>query len=367
MYSAYLTLLFPINLLSYHSTIIILDNMSNPHQTRSKRPLSPSAPSSAWNTATSTARKTSRPNHNISSTVRDDIADLDEQGLRDLVNQLVNFHPPSREKIAELLPTIKRASPAIVKSTESKYFQGQVDSCRYFLSDQEWTRHPTVAKLTSCAIVEKAVEHELGIIMKSVDACEPFEPVIRYNCSKGEYFVDAAIAVLDIGLLLIERHSRLAKKGHNPERWWCTCECQVCSEVCIDDREDDDGFCNVGFCLVTFANICHVIWHSQGKQLSRHQVGVEDSESVRSEWLAAICYATPDNSPHALRNALSRYVDLPPLVTNPGPNANQTVALTQWLETQMARLLRIVVAGVEAGVMPERNSHPVPDVAALSL
>jgi len=183
---ACLTLPFLIPLRLYHFTLVIPKNMSDHPQTRSKRPLSPSAPSSAWNTATPTARKTSRPNHNISSTVRDDIADLDEQGLRNLVQQLVNFHPASREKIAELLPTIKRASSATVKSTESKYFEKQVDSCRYFLSDQEWTRHPTVLKSTSCEIVARVVVHAFVIIMTSVRACKAYEPVPRHGCSNGE-------------------------------------------------------------------------------------------------------------------------------------------------------------------------------------
>jgi hypothetical protein len=125
--------------------------MSDLPQTRSKRSLSPSAPSSGWNATTSTVRKTSRHNHNISSTVRDAIPELDAQQLRDVIQQLVNFHPSSREKIADILPTIKPSqSPVVVKSTESKYFKRQVDWCRYFLSDQSGTVCKPVKHSSRC-------------------------------------------------------------------------------------------------------------------------------------------------------------------------------------------------------------------------
>jgi len=283
--------------------------------------------------------------------------------LRDLVRQLVNFHPPSREKIAQLLPTIKRASlaimPAIVKSTESKYFEKQVDSCRYFLSDQEWTRHPTVTKLRSCEIVAMAVSHEFDTILKSVQACEAFKPVSRYQCSRGEFFVDAAIAVLDIGLLLFERHKKLAKQDHSLDQW-CACECQTCYEGCDIFGET---YCDVHGCFVDFQEIWEVIWPLPVNHLGPNQKPMEDGENVQREWLQACCYANPDGSPHLLRNVLSKYFDLPSLVSPLCRDSSQYVILYQWLEKRMNHLGSIV----ESGVMPGRDSHPVPDVAALSI
>jgi hypothetical protein len=363
MCPAYGTLYSPIHCLYNQSTLTIPDTMSDLPQTRSKRSLSPSAPSSGWNAATSTVRKTSRPNHNISSTVRDAIPELDARQLRDVIQQLVNFHPSSREKIADILPTIKPSqSPAVVKSTESEYFKRQVDWCQYLLSNQDWTRHPTVTTGTSCEIVAKAVEHELDIIMRKVQACKAYESAPRGKSSRDEYFVDAAIAILDIGLLLIERHNRLAKADHEmyPEH---ACECHVCPEDPDEDFVDGDVACQVYHCFETFSDIWKVIVGAEYGTTGSMVTG--GYSSVQKRMLADICYATPDGSPHPLRVALSRYIDLPSLVPDPGPDAPNDINLSRWLHCEMRRL-RFYVGG---GEMPPRTCipNPIPKVAALPI
>jgi hypothetical protein len=293
--------------------------------------------------------------------MRNDIADLDEQGLRDLVHQ-----PPSREKIAELLPTIKRASPAIVKSTEPKYFQEQVDSCRYFLSDQEWTRHPTVLKSTSCEIAAKAVVYEFAIIMKSVRACKAYEPVPRHGCSNGEFFVDATIAVLDIGMLLIERHKRTARKDRK-RHLWCTCECQVCGEDCDDVGHEA---CQVVKCLEVFGDTLFTISPIEKEDTILRLKDMEDDESVQKEWFAAICYATPDGSPHPLRSVLAKYIDLPSLVIHSGPNTCQDADLIDRIEGEIIRMLLTVQYRTildRHTILDRKKSSPIPNIVGLSI
>jgi len=102
----------------------------------------------------------------------------------------------------------------------------------------------------------------------------------------------------------------------------------------------------------------------QGYHLSQEQqVAIEVSNSVRPEWLAAICYATIEGSPHPLRNALSKYIDLPDLVPNPGPNAPN-----HWqLDERLYINIRIMQTSIAIGVMPERTADPGPDVGGLSI
>lgn len=167
--------------------------------------------------------------------MRDDIADLNERGLRDLVHQLVDFHPPSRERIADILPTIKRSQPpAIVKSTESKYFEKQVDTCRYYDSSEDSTSYRIMSRHESCEIVSRATTVEIEDILFKVVYFDRVGSE-EMDCSKEQHSVDAAIAILDIGLLLLERTKRLARPDH--QRIACSCVC------CLDEPDDPGDWC----------------------------------------------------------------------------------------------------------------------------
>jgi hypothetical protein len=177
--------------------------------------------------------------------------------------------------------------------------------------------------------------------------------VSRYKCGQGEYFVDAAIAVLDIGLLLFERQKRTAKKDHDLASA-CACVCQDCEASDCADR------CRVHSCFNNFYNL----WESiQPPDIECEQFNNEGEDLVFQEWLAAVCYATPDGSPYPLGVVLSRYIDLPYLVPNPGPNAPNDDNLSRWLYCEMRRLGEYV----ERGKMPKRTSYPVPNVAGLPI
>jgi len=219
--------------------------MSNPQDRApsKKRPLSPSStpgPSSAWPTTTTTSRKTSRPNHEISSAVRETIRNLDSQQLRDVINQLVNFHPSARETIGDILPTLKPSqTPAVFKNTESIYFKRQVNWCGYILADS-WVRHLTMPKADACDIVSRVVRYEILSIGNSITDYDAG----RNHCSEGEYFVDAAIAVLDIGFSMLKRTKRLAKPNH---------PLVECSCVCVDSSPAYSCCASVKYCPVVMS------------------------------------------------------------------------------------------------------------------
>jgi len=171
--------------------------------------------------------------------------------------------------------------------------------------------------------------------------------------------VDAAVAMLDIALLIFKRH-RLAPKKDNELDWWCACVCQECEGG--DSEDENRNTCEVYDCVDDFARVWDVIWPLEEQHLDG-EVLMEDGDSIRKEWLAAICYATPDGSPHPLRKVLSKYIDLPSLVPDPGPNIDHDSSLDRWLYDQMYIVRDIVTRGV----MPKRTNNPVPNVAGLSI
>lgn len=363
----------PLTLALHLLSLDNLDIMSDVPQTRSKRSLSPSATSgssSAW-TPTTTARKTSRPNHHVSSTVRAAIPNLDSQQLREIVQRLVDFHPSARETVADLLPSIKpRQGHAAVKSTESIYFKNQVDWCELFLADKSWARHPSLSPREICDTVRKVLEYETGRIDTAV---EEFD-LKKVSCTESQLFVDAAVAILDIGLLIFKRQERLAKAGLRREAWSCKC-CP--DEDCSDNFRECPVLAHLSLLFHVFEGLRPYVFdieqdgdggesddHVEYRDDLRITSPESNYESLVREWITAVGYATFDGSPHAIRSVILKYnVKLPPMLPYLGPNAEPIDTKAPWLFDALRSVDKILTFHR----LPEFKPEVVPDLGVMSI
>jgi len=352
--------------------------MSNPQDRApsKKRPLSPSTtpgPSSAWPTST-TSRKTSRPNHEVSSAARETIPNLDSQQLRDVINQLVNFHPSARETIRNILPTLKPSQPAVVqKNKESIHFKRQVDRCAWFLSDNNWVRHPATTRADACDSVSRVVGYELLSIQDSITNCNS-----RRNHCEEDYFVDAAIALLDIGLLFIKRTKRLATPSHR----YVACSC-VCVECSPTDDCDNSGYCPAINNYYSLYKTLRKVRPYLGGMLRDGEGGdsddeeedsddekdnyipreLESSEDLIRAWFKAVGYATSDGCPHFLRFVILKYIKLPPMLPYHSPNAQPINLREPWLFDALRSVDRVL----RTLKLPEAKHDIVPEINGLSI
>ena len=156
------------------------------------------------------------------------------------MQQLVDFHPSARQKIADILPTIKpRQPPTVVISSRSKYFEEEVEWCRYFFSDQRFHRHSSMSG-AECRNVRRVLECEDRHIQDMVEGFDKGTNDVA--CTEGEYYIDAAIAILEIGLLLIERTNRLARSKHLRVEGPCPCQDSIRSAA-LDDFSNVSPIC----------------------------------------------------------------------------------------------------------------------------
>jgi len=117
-------------------------------------------------------------------------------------------------------------------------------------------------------------------------------------------------------------------------------------------------------CFEAFGDTFHTISPIESEGNIFRLKDMEDDESVQKEWFAAICYATPDGSPHPLRSVLAKYIDLPSLVIDPGPNACRDADLIDRIEGEMFHMLATVD---DRSILDRKKSSPIPNIADLSI
>ena len=293
------------------------------------------------------------------------------------MQQLVDFHPSTRQKIADILPTIKPSQPsAVVTSSKSKYFEEQVEWCRYFFSS-DWKPGHTISQREPCDIV--------GVLL-SDQSFQIRMKVVRFdsktnNVREVEYCIDAAIAILQLGLLLLERTKRLARPNCRRVLYSC-----ICCRTEDDENESSCDYrdaCPVIACFrrlsMTFRLIGPITkgdpkgykseededitkyWKDWRYWQSTPEKG--GGEDLIRDWVIAVGYATPDGSPHALRSVISKYVDLPPMRPHLGPNDEPENIKPRWLYDAVR-----AVEGILLNMrIPERKMEAVPDVAGMSI
>jgi len=300
------------------------------------------------------------------------------------MQQLVDFHPSARKKIADILPTIKPSQPStVVISSKSKYFEEEVEWCRYFLSDQRFHRRSSMSGAV-CTNVGRVLEDADDHIRNAVQEFD--KGTNDPACTEGEYYIDAAIAILEIGLLLIERTERLAGSKHLLVEVPCPCQvamrspalddlskfktCPVRNYICYisqtfrvvspfddgfrwdydsggNDSEDDEPF--------TLYWKFWKIWKRASEK--------EGIEEVIRDWVIAVGYATSDGSPHAIRSVILSYVDLPSMLPHLGPNDEPQDIRPRWLFDAI-RAVDEILLNMR---IPERKMEALPDVAGMSI
>jgi len=295
------------------------------------------------------------------------------------MQQLVDFHPSSTERIADIIPTIKSSeSPEVAISTNSKYFEEEVEWCRYFFSP-DWKPGHTISQRESCDVVAGVLGAQIRQIRWKLAR---FDGQVN-NLREGEYYMDAAIGILEIGLSMLERTKRLDTPKDPCVEVSCQCQVPVRSPA-VDVIPYALSMCPVDahFLLIdlAFRRVSPF-----GDQISRDSdsdsegIGSEDDEDdsdsevneseyeydedVIRDWVIAIGYATPDGSPHAIRSVFLKYVDLPPMLPHLGPNDEPEDIRPRWL----LDAFRAVDHILEDRRIPERKIEVVPDIAGISI
>jgi len=356
--------------------------MSGPRRTRSKRPLSPSShndnpvgPRAAVLPDTR-ARKNPRMSPSDLSrfgttldvsliVVHDPIQNLTSQQKDDLLRRLVESDSAKRTMTA-LLPSIIPSQPELVQNTQSRYFDNRVDWCEAMLGDRAWSRHSAIPKTDICKMTATAVESELAQLVIAMSHNIDGSPNITPNkCSIEEYYVDAATALLDIGLMMFKRKERFQKDDEHPTA--CACLCIPCLEPHIDP-ETDDTACPVHKCFDTLRRAMIAVQpNMEVKNLEdygRDDDGEsEDSErevddEIRGHWIYATFYAFPDGTPQDLRLAILKYLDLPPLLPYPGPDHE----FDNHVEESLRNCIHGINEIIKSGKMPKPTGRPLPQI-----
>ena len=220
-------------------------------------------------------------------------------------------------------------------------------------------------------------------------------------CSRGEYYIDAAIAILEIGLLLVERTKRLATPKVLSRAGLCPCQAPMRSPA-LSDISRDQSTCPVRAYMWHIPRTLRLVspfnddfwldsdsefngskddedysnaesneseddeetihyWRDWGYWEDESQKGV--IEEVIRVWVIAVGYATPDGSPHAIRSVILEYVDLPTMLPHPGPNDEPEDVRPRWL-CDAVRAVHEILVNMR---IPERKMEAVPDFAEMSI
>lgn len=303
--------------------------MSDPPPNRAKRPLSPTTASFI----PPTARKTSRPNHTMSSTDRATLLALDSQQKDELIKKLVDFHPTARQTISSVLPTIAPMRPAPkVKLTESLYFVHEVECCAYWLSNRSWMNHATTSREACCQAVSKAVMFELNRIkIRCIDCVKEKVPLPTGCNSLDDLCRDAIIARLDIGLLILKRRNRLSIR-----KWRCSSEpCQWTTDLVetFDDLED---------------------W-------------IDPDYDEFLDWFRYLFHEQPDNSTHPLRLTVLKLINLPSLLPPMNPNDYYDEDRADERENRVTAALGAIRLVLDGNQLPDLTSDPIPGLEDISI
>jgi hypothetical protein len=271
-----------------------------------------------------------------------------------------------------LLPSIVPTQPDVVQNTQSRYFDNRVDWCEAMLGDRAWSRHSAIPKTDICNMIGQAVSDEISqlteLVSRKVDGSRNVTPD---KCSQGEYHVDAAIALLDIGLLVMKRQERFRKTGDHPAK--CQCLCVPC--VDCEDRETtctvDGVFAELLDALVTVEPDMEK-QEGQNRVIGTNEVEDDESDDLRDkdtdthnsnceldqelwEWIGATFCACSDGTPHDLRLAILKYVDLPPLL----PNLS---VIDDQLEDSLRRCINNINEIIKSEKMPRPTGEPVKQI-----
>lgn len=360
----------PFPFLSFFLSILRSSNMSEPPQTRSKRPRSTSEPEvnpAAGSSSLVFPRPDEEPPRVTSldpsrlcpaSCLRlDAISNLTMQQKDDLLRRMCQSDLMGAS-VSALLPSIVPTQPELVQNTKSVYFDNRVDWYEAMLGDRAWTRHSSTSIIDICKMIGTAVSSELdqviSLIGRSVDGSPNITPA---KCSMGEYYVDAAIALLDIGLLVFERQARFKKADNHPIR--CACLCLPCVD-CDKDTDANDKTCQVYDCFESLRLAINAVQPNMETRLGRKDGDSQDSElemdeNIKEEWLNATFYAGPDGTPHDLRVAILNYVDLPAL--KPFSGLGEEIGIE--VEISLRRCILGINRIVKSGKMPYPSGRPL--------
>ena len=274
----------------------------------------------------------------MSSTDRATLLALDSQQKDELINKLVDFYPSTREAILTVLSTIAPTQPAPkVKLTESQCFVHEVETCEYWLSNQDWMINATSSCRASCEVISKAVIPVLNRIKhlhKEYLKHEHWdnEP-LPAGCDNVEDFsLDANIACVDIGVLILKRRNRLLSRG-----WRCS------SESCPWTANLVKTFDNVRCWIAT------------------DPVTREENE------FRYLFHEQPDGSTDPLRLTFLKFLDLPSLLPPMDPNYYDDEDRTDDREDRMNEVwhaIRLLVRGVQ---LPNLTSNLIADVGDIAV
>jgi hypothetical protein len=228
----------------------------------------------------------------MSATNRATVLALDPQQCYELIRELVDSQPSAHEAMLSVLPSIAPTQPAQeTELTESIYFADKVEWCETVLSD-EYMNHRTTSDLARCQAVSIAVIYEINEIRTQCGYNNTYgggdpTPQIPADCDdEASYFLDAKMALLDIGLLILERRNRLWRQD-----WCCSKNCPwtVVLRHTFEDLRDNLG---------------------------------EPSWSEELFWIESLFHEQPDGSSHPMRLTCSKLVDLPALLPPLSSHAN---------------------------------------------
>ena len=367
----------------------------NPTQTRSKRSLSPSA-SSPPRDRTRFASYSDAPLSNTPEPSPIDAPAVPEKMLAlrldqkdSLLKTLFDLHLTSRASIAAILPSID-SDPSLANIiTKSVYFGEHVIRCHRELLGDDWS--PRLEK-RDMGICERAADVLLSTMDYMIVDMKDF---LGYNFrhmdsdhTAGMYRMDAAIALLEINCIMLERQRRSAiyarLPGYRPtgrtHRGQVNCSADACFERLAEiwgtwTTPDEEYECSLNSWETYITGSMDedeqdemASWLQEWRELDAAvQCAVGDNEYLATQY--AIC----DNELHPFREAVLKYIDLPPIPPNmryndippvlPCEGEHDTLVVEHWLGTYLDKIGRIL----RSGKMPEREPEDSLDMGGMSI
>jgi len=235
-----------------------------------------------------------------------------------LLKTLFDLHPSARESISAILSTITSAPSSANIISKSIYFGEQVLRCHRALIEDDWRNY---YEESACDIrhgTASALESSLDFIGIEVgDHCRREEAdLLNPGCSSGDFKVDAWIAVLDIGLILSGRQKRIAPSLNRDDATWASGSSYTACRL----REQLKSLESLWLgCLLPNLYFKPRLHTPRCDTLEQAKWRARQS----AEWKAfhtAVRYATRDDQSHPLRDAILKYIELPPILPHPGPD-----------------------------------------------
>jgi hypothetical protein len=158
-------------------------------------------------------------------------------------------------------------------------------------------------------------------------------PQLPADCkNKDSFYIDAAIAVMDIGLLMLKRRIRLSR-----HKWSCSsATCPPTADIAATFHDLMKGLLNV--------------WYLDGW-----------------DWIESLFHEQLDGSTHPLRLTCLKVVNLPSLLPPLSPNAEIDKENEDEEDDRVGAVFRAIKLVLESDQLPDLTSNPVSGLEDIKL